>query len=79
MSPNIETVTVRQLRLLSEGEVASLLGIKPKTLQKWRADGQGPPHIKAGRRLIRYDPADLAIWMKEHRQSGSSSPTQDAA
>ena len=79
MSPNLETIVVKQLRLLSEGEVANVIGVKPKTVARWRAAGEGPPHIKAGRRLVRYDPADLAIWMKEHRQPNSSSPIKDAA
>ena len=79
MSPNLETIFARQTRLLMPGEVANLLGVKPKTLEAWRASGEGPPHVKVGRKLIRYDPADVAIWMKEHRQPGSSSPTQDAA
>ena len=77
--PNLETVVVKQLRLLSEGEVANVLGVKPKTVQAWRAAGEGPPHIKAGRKLIRYDPADLILWVREHRQPDSPSPTKDAA
>ena len=71
MSPNLETVVVKQLRLLSEGEVANVIGVKPKTLQKWRADGQGPPHVKVGKKLIRYDPADLILWVRAHRQPDS--------
>ena len=80
MSPNLETVTVRQLRLLSEGEVANVLGVKPKTVQAWRAAGSGPPFIRVGRRLIKYRPGDLSIWMQEHSsQPDSPSPTKDAA
>ena len=79
MSPNLETVVVKQLRLLSAGEVASVLGVKPKTVQSWRAAGEGPPHIKAGRRLVRYDPGELVLWMKERRRPDSPSPTGDAA
>ena len=77
--PNLETVVIKQLRLLTEGEVANVIGVKPKTVQAWRAAGEGPPHIKAGRRLVRYDPADLAIWMKEHRRPDSPGPIKDAA
>ncbi len=78
--PNLETVVAKQLRLLTEGEVANVLGVRPKTVQAWRAAGEGPPHIKVGRKLIRYRPGDVAIWMQEHSsQPDSSSPTQDAA
>ena len=79
MSPNTEDVVVKQLRLLSGLEVANVLGIKPRTLEAWRAAGEGPPHIKIGKRLVKYDPADLAIWMKEHRRPDSPSPIKDAA
>jgi hypothetical protein len=79
MVPNLETVVVKQLRLLSEGEVASVIGVNPRVVAKWRIDGAGgPPYIRAGRNLIRYDPADLSIWMKEHRQPVSASPTHAA-
>ena len=52
-------------------EVSSMLGIKPKTLEAWRVAGEGPPSKRIGR-LLRYDPADLAIWMKEHHKTDSS-------
>ena len=78
--PNLETVVIKQLRLLTEGEVANVIGVRPKTLQKWRAAGEGPPHIKVGKRLIKYRPGDVAIWMQEHSsQPDSSSPFRDAA
>ncbi len=79
MSPNLETIVVKQLRLLSEGEVANVLGVKPKTLGKWRASGEGPPHIKVGRKLIRYPPDELILWVRAHRRPDSPSPTGDAA
>ena len=75
--PDLETVCLRQLRLLDAREVANLLGIKEKTLEKWRADGTGPPHLKIGRKLTRYDPADLILWMKEHRAPGLPAPTSE--
>ncbi len=79
MSPNLETIFARQIRLLMPGEVANLLGIKPKTLEAWRAAGEGPPHVIIGRRNVRYDPGDLAVWIKERRQPDNPSPTEGAA
>ena len=77
--PNLETIVVKQLRLLTPGEVASILGIKPKTVDKWRAEGSGPPWIRAGKKLIRYPPDELILWIRQHRQPDSSSPTQGVA
>ena len=56
----------------TEQEVASLTGIKVKTLQRWRVVGQGPPWIRAGSRLIRYPAKNLTAWL-ENRPGGGES------
>ena len=79
MSPNLETIVVKQLRLLTPGETASTLGIKPKTLEAWRAAGEGPPFVRVGRKIIRYPPDELILWVRAHRKSDSPSSTKSAA
>jgi excisionase family DNA binding protein len=44
--------------LLTEAEVAELLGVRPKTLARWRWKGNGPVHRKIGRK-VRYARNDV--------------------
>lgn len=57
-------------RLLTTAEVAQFLGVPVKTLHQWRYRRTGPPAARVGRHL-RYDPADLAEWLR-----GRKSPVQ---
>ena len=41
---------------------AAWVGLSPKTLQRMRVTGDGPPYVKWGRRVI-YDRTDLDDWM----------------
>ena len=79
MSPNTHDIAARQLRLLTPNEAATLLQISPKTLEKWRASDEGPPWVTVGKRHIRYDPADLSVWIKTGRRLGDLIPTNDVA
>lgn len=40
---------LRDERLMSTAEVAALVGVGVDTLERWRADGYGPPWVKLGR------------------------------
>ena len=55
--------------LLSSAEVAELLGVRETTLPLWRYTGQGPTHVKLGRRLVRYRVGDLRAYI-----AGQQSP-----
>ena len=79
MSSNTQDVAARQLRLLTPIEAATALRLHHTTLEKWRAAGEGPPFLVIGRRNIRYDQADLAIWIKTSRRLGDPMPANDAA
>ena len=79
MVANTHDVAPRQLRLLTPNEAATVLRISHKTLEKWRAADEGPPWFVVGRRQIRYDTADLAVWIKTGRRLGDLIPTDGAA
>ncbi|MBY8821041.1 helix-turn-helix domain-containing protein [Sphingomonas colocasiae] len=59
--------TRRQIEIdsLSESEVASLLGIAPRTLQRWHRLKKGPPRIKVGRRSL-YRRSSVAEWLAKN-------------
>lgn len=51
--------------LLTEREAAKALSISSRTLWTLRTEGH-IPHVRLGR-AVRYDPDDLAAWVKDQR------------
>ena len=60
-------------RYLNTVQAAAWIGLSPKTLQRMRVTGEGPPYVKWGRRVI-YDRIDLDDWMarRKRRFTGES-------
>jgi predicted DNA-binding transcriptional regulator AlpA len=52
-------------RLLDTHQVHDRTGIPEGTLRNWRSEGQGPPYMKAGRR-VRYPEDLLDEWIDQH-------------
>jgi hypothetical protein len=49
--------------LLSEDELASLLDVKPQTLQTWRMQKTGPDFVKLGKAVF-YRKLDVEAWVE---------------
>ena len=49
---------------LSEDEVASLVGLTKKTLQKKRKDGTGPRYVRVSAKCVRYRLMDIIAWQE---------------
>jgi len=55
-------------KLLTPPEVAELLGLDHRTLANWRSNGQEElRYLKIGNR-VRYDPADVRVWLESKRE-----------
>jgi predicted DNA-binding transcriptional regulator AlpA len=54
---------------IDERELARRFGLRHTTLQSWRRRLDGPPFYKIGR-TVRYDPAEVATWLKTCRVGG---------
>jgi len=39
--------------------------IPPRTAQRWRAEGAGPPFVRLGRRRVIYRRSDVEKWLAE--------------
>lgn len=58
--------------LLSEAEAADAIGFTPRFLQERRRTGGGPPFVRISSRAIRYRPADIDAWAREHIRTSTS-------
>lgn len=47
---------------ISTLQLAEMLQISPRTLERWRVDGNGPQYMKAGRRVL-YDRSEIESWL----------------
>lgn len=60
-------------RFLTNAEAAAWLKLSPRTLEKQRVFGGGPPFRKFGRRVL-YAVADLETWSTERICASTSDP-----
>jgi hypothetical protein len=60
-------------RLLTERDASQWLGLSVRTLQKWRLQGDGPRFLKLDH-AVRYDPADLQVYVDSVRRRSTSDP-----
>ena len=68
---------VKQVILLPQRTVAERLGVTARTIERWRAEGAGPPFLKVGRG-VRYDESDLSAWLAARRRLSTSDPGPSA-
>jgi excisionase family DNA binding protein len=61
---------VDENRLLSRKELAAVLGVSTRTVDRWIRDGEGPPAtlLPGGRRRWRW--GDVEAWLHHRREEG---------
>lgn len=75
MHDTLSEITARYLRT---HEAARLLGISPRTLEKYRCHGSGPTFRKLGGRVV-YAIDDLEAWANHSACRSTSDPRYDEA
>lgn len=61
--------------LLSSKEAATLLGIRPNTLEVWRHQGRGPSFLKLGdspKSTVRYQRSAVVAWASQRSFTSTS-------
>jgi hypothetical protein len=67
-------------RFLRTPDAARYCGVSPRTLEKWRVSGGGPPYSRPPKRhFVVYHVDDLEAWLGSgRRRSTSDSPAAEA-
>ena len=63
---------------LNQREASEFLNVNPRTLEKWRHVGGGPPFRQHGRRVA-YNRAELLAWSESRRRLSTSDAGTAAA
>jgi hypothetical protein len=61
----------KQRKMLNASAAAEYCGSSASTFAKLRLYGGGAAYVKLGRRVV-YDPADLDVWLAQHRRASTS-------
>ena len=54
---------------LTPSELADRWRLSPRTLERWRRNGEGPAWVRVGHRII-YRLEDVLAWERAHRGGG---------
>lgn len=49
-------------------ELAKVLGVTRRTIDKWRREGRGPKLVLLGRRVVRYQESDVQEWLNKNKE-----------
>lgn len=61
-------------QLLTTEELAEFLGVSMRTIEDWRCDRKGPPHVRLGPRTVRYRSDEVLAWLA---RGGTASAASD--
>lgn len=60
-------------RHLNQNQLAERLNISPRTLERWRWVGEGPPFLKLGGRVV-YRLEDIEAYETEQLRDSTTAP-----
>jgi predicted DNA-binding transcriptional regulator AlpA len=59
-------------QLLTPADVAKLLGVGVRTLERWRREGEGPRYVQLSRKTIRYREEAVAHFVRGSEKSNTA-------
>jgi predicted DNA-binding transcriptional regulator AlpA len=68
----MEQVEAELPRLLTPQEVADMLGLTERTLERWRITGEGPRYSKLSRSTVRYLREDVATFVADRLRANTA-------
>jgi predicted DNA-binding transcriptional regulator AlpA len=61
----MSTSSVQTPDLVTEVEIAPIVGLSPKTLANMRSRREGPPYVRISNRAIRYSRRQVEQWVAD--------------
>jgi len=52
--------------LIRRSDVPRYIPVKKQTLARWATEGNGPPFVKLGRRIVAYRCGDIRRWLLQN-------------
>lgn len=71
-----------QLKIVRERAAAEILGVHPRTLPRWRAEGRGPAFVRLSDGVVGYDVVDLEAFVAARKvgtRDQAAEPAQKSA
>lgn len=65
-TPTISEYQIAGQLYVTPGRLAEMLGVCVRTLNRWEAQGGGPPRITLGKKKVLYDVSKLPEWLASH-------------
>ncbi len=76
MNPNVQpSVSLFTDEVLTERQICDLAKISPRTAQRLRQDGSGPPYVTLSPGRIGYLRSDVINWLLSRRVASTSAAT----
>lgn len=75
-APNSESALVTRIPsddFLPSDDAAQMLGLSPRTLERFRLEGRGPSYFKFGR-VVRYRRSTMLAWAEAQMRTSTSDP-----
>jgi hypothetical protein len=79
MSKNIAATPRTPDEILTTVEAARFARQSPRTFEKLRCTGGGPPFLKPSPKCVRYLKSDVLKWLENSRRSSTSAGAEAAA
>ena len=64
--------------LVDENVAAEFCDVTPRSMQKWRQTGEGPPFVRISSKCIKYTRFNCRIWYLNLLRSSTSDPGPEA-
>ena len=60
--------------LIRRADLPRYIPVATQTLARWACEGEGPPFVKVGRRLVAYRAGDLREWLRGQTRENTIGP-----
>jgi len=67
---DMERQEYRDDDMLTKVQLGAALNVSTRTIDRWIAEGTGPPYIRLPRNRLRWRWGDVRVWFEARREDG---------